>query len=51
VEHRLRVSEKSVLRRIFATKRNEIPGDWRELHNEELSTPGIIRKVSSRRWR
>jgi hypothetical protein len=36
-EHRLRVFEKRVLRRIFGPKRNEVTGDWRKLHNEELN--------------
>jgi hypothetical protein len=35
-EHRLRVYENRVLRRIFGTKRNEVTGGWRKLHNEEL---------------
>jgi hypothetical protein len=35
-EHRLRVFENRVLRRIFGTKRDEVTGDWRKLHNEEL---------------
>jgi hypothetical protein len=35
-EHRLRVFENEVLRRIFQPKRNEVTGEWRELHNEEL---------------
>jgi hypothetical protein len=35
-EHRLRVFENRVLRRIFEPKRNEVKGDWRKLHNEEL---------------
>jgi hypothetical protein len=35
-EHRLRVSEKRVLRRIFGHKREEWVGGWRRLHNEEL---------------
>jgi hypothetical protein len=39
VERRLRVFEKRVLRRIFGSKRDEITGEWRKLHNEELSTP------------
>ena len=34
-EHRLRVSENRVLRRIFGPKRDEVTGKWRELHNEE----------------
>jgi hypothetical protein len=49
------VFEKRVLRRIFATKRNEITGGWRALHNEELhslySSPSIITMVRSRRLR
>jgi hypothetical protein len=35
-EHRLRVSENRVLRRIFGPKREEVVGGWRRLHNEEL---------------
>jgi len=34
-EHRLRVFEKRVLRRIFWPKREEVRGEWRKLHNEE----------------
>jgi uncharacterized membrane protein len=45
-EHRLRVFENRVLRRIFGPKRNEVTGDWRKLHNEELN---IIRMIKSRR--
>jgi uncharacterized membrane protein len=36
-EHRLRVFERRVLRRIFGPKRDEVTGDWRRLHNEELN--------------
>jgi hypothetical protein len=36
-EHMLRVFENRVLRRIFGPKRDEITGDWRRLHNEELN--------------
>ena len=36
-EHRLRVSENRVLRRIFGPKRDGITGEWRKLHNEELN--------------
>jgi len=36
-EHRLRVSEKRVLRRIFGPKRDGVTGEWRKLHNEELN--------------
>jgi hypothetical protein len=54
-EHRLRVFENRVLRRIFGPKRDEVTGEWRKLHNEELhnlySSPDIIREVKSRRMR
>jgi hypothetical protein len=36
VEHRLRVFENRVLRRISGPKRGEVTGDWRKLHNEKL---------------
>jgi len=36
-EYRLRVTEKRVLRRIFGPKRDEVTGEWRKLHNEELN--------------
>jgi hypothetical protein len=55
-EHKLRVFEKRVLRRIFGPKRDEVTGEWRKLHNEELhnlySSPDIIRIIKSRmmRW-
>jgi hypothetical protein len=35
-EHRLRVFENRVLKRIFGPKRDEVTGEWRKLHNEEL---------------
>jgi hypothetical protein len=35
-EHRLRVFEYRVLRRIFEPKRDEVTGEWRKLHSEEL---------------
>jgi hypothetical protein len=54
-EHRLRVFENRVLRRIFGPKRDEVTEDWRKLHNEELhnlySLPNIIRTIKSRRMR
>jgi hypothetical protein len=54
-EHRLRVSENRVLRRIFGPKRDEVTGEWRKLHNEELcnlySSPSIIRIIKLRRMR
>jgi hypothetical protein len=50
-EHRLRVFENRVLRIIFGPKRDEVKGEWRKLHNEELhnlySSPDIIRQVKS----
>jgi hypothetical protein len=53
--HRTRVLENRVLRRIFGPKRDEVTGEWRKLHNEELhnlySSPDIIRQVKSRRMR
>jgi hypothetical protein len=52
-EHRLRVFENRVLRRIFVPKRDEVTGEWRKLHSEELhnlySSPDIIRQIKSRR--
>jgi hypothetical protein len=54
-EHRLRVLENKVLRRIFGPKRDEVTGGWRKLHNEELpdlySSPSIIRIIKSKRMR
>jgi hypothetical protein len=49
------VFENRVLRKIFGHKRDEVTGEWRRLHNEELnelySTPNVIRVVKSRRKR
>jgi hypothetical protein len=54
-EHRLRVFENKMLRRIFGPKRDEVTGGWRKLHNEELcelySSPNIIKIIKSRRMR
>jgi hypothetical protein len=54
-EHRVRVFENRVLRRIFGPKRDEVTGGWRKLHNDELrylySSPGIIRMIKSSRMR
>ena len=38
-EHRLRVFENRVLKRIFGPKRDEVTGEWRRLHNKELYAP------------
>jgi hypothetical protein len=47
------VFENRVLRRIFETKRDEVTGEWRKLHDEELnnlySSPNIVRVIKSRR--
>jgi hypothetical protein len=52
-EHRLKVLENRVLRRIFRLKRDKLAGGWRKLHNEELCTLycwlSIIRMMKSRR--
>jgi hypothetical protein len=49
------VFENRVLRRIFGTKRDEVTGEWKKLHNEELrdlySSPSIVRIMKSRRTR
>ena len=54
-ERRLRVFENRVLRRVFGPKRDEVTGEWRKLHNEELSDRysllNIVRVVKSRRMR
>jgi len=52
--YRIRVFENRVLR-IFGPKRDEIRGEWRKLHNEELndlySSPNIVQVINSRRMR
>jgi hypothetical protein len=54
-EHRLRVFENRVLRRIFGPKRDEVTGELRKLHSVELynlySSPGIVKQIKSRRMR
>jgi len=49
------VFENRVLRRVFGPKRDEVTGEWRKPHNEELndlhSLPSIVRVVKSRRMR
>jgi hypothetical protein len=53
-EHRLRVFENRVLKKIFGPKREE-DGSWRKLHNDELhdlySSPNIVRVIKSRRMK
>jgi hypothetical protein len=51
-EHRLRVFENGMLRRIFGPKKNEVTGEWRKLHNEEelhelYFSPNIVRVIIS----
>ena len=54
-EHRLRVFERRVLRRIFGPRRDEVTREWRKFHNEELNdlycSPNIVRVIKSRRMR
>ena len=54
-EHRLRVFESRVLRKILWPKRNEVTAEWRRLHNEErydlYSSTNIIWVIKSRRMR
>jgi hypothetical protein len=54
-EHKLRVFENRVLRRIFVPKRDGVTGGWRKMYNEELvnlySSPSIIRIIKSMRMK
>jgi hypothetical protein len=52
-EHRLKVFENRMLRRIFGPRRDEVTGEWRKLHNEELNglycSPNIFRVIKSKK--
>jgi hypothetical protein len=54
-ERRLRVFETRVLRRMFEPKTDQVMGEWRKLHNEDLndlySLPNLVRVIKSRRIR
>jgi len=54
-ERKLRVFENRMLRKIFGPRRDEVTGEWRRLHNEELnelySSPNFVRMIKSRRTR
>ena len=51
----MRVFENRMVRRIFGSKRDDVTGEWRKLHNEELndlySSSNIVREIKSRRIR
>ena len=54
-KRKLRLMENMVLRRIFGPRRDEVKGEWRRLHNEELNdlycSPNIVRVIKSRRMK
>jgi len=54
-ETKLRMFENMVLRRIFGPRRDDVTGEWRRSHNEELNdlycSPNIVRVIKSRRMR
>jgi hypothetical protein len=49
-EHRLRVFENRVLRRIFGLKRDEVMGEWRKLHNKDRLCGLLVRVLDYRCW-
>jgi hypothetical protein len=55
IERRLRVFENRELRRILGPRRDEVTGEWKKLHNEELNdlycSPNIVWVIKSRRMR
>jgi len=54
-ERKLRLYDNMVMRRIFGPRREQVKGEWRRLHNEELndlySSPNIVRVIKSRKMR
>ena len=54
-QNRLRVFENRLLGKIFGPRRDEVTGEWRKLHNEELNylyfSPSTVRVIKSRRTR